>query len=669
MRTQTPQKAELFTSAPKKLILGVFAVFLYAVIILAATVQHSSAATAATLNFQARLESNTGAIAPDGNYNIRFKLYNASTGGSALWTETYQNSATQGIQVVNGYVTVNLGSITSFPSTINWDQDLYLTMDIGGTSVGASPTYDGEMNPRLKLTAVPYAFRAGQLATYNGATGYTSTLSVLAPTGGDQTFQIPDQGAAGTYSLLTTNAANNSFIQLQATTPGTAQIGNFNISGTGIANLLQAANIDTSAAGALGIGNTNATSINIGTNAAAHAINIGTGAASQTIIIGSTNTSSSLQLQTGTSGFSLNTAGKQTFVSTGNGAVIFNPVTDGDGAFQIQNAAGTNTLFDVDTSANMIKLHAPLQSDSYIYTSSWLTLANGPTATYTTPVGSFVPTKINVTAYDPGNFGQVLAMGIPSTSATTARVVSLFDARTSAHQPTITVFSPDESQVFGLSWDGSNSQALVKSSTSSLALQVAGANVLTANQSGTVSEALIGSTGNTGRITFTNFGNSNTVSLQSGVTAASYVMNLPTAIGTAGQCLNISSVAGSTQNLGYADCLTTSTGVQLQGATPGTAQTGNFNISGTGIAGVLRTAQLTVTGASNQTHLVVKANATQTTDILQVTNATGVVLSAFDQNGQLVLGTRTTSGTLVLHRLVTLTSLERPLRVSCRLQT
>ncbi|MEO6513161.1 MAG: hypothetical protein ABIO22_00620, partial [Candidatus Saccharimonadales bacterium] len=89
MRTQTSQKAEPFASAPMKLILGVLAIFLCAVIFLSSTL-HSSAATLGTVNFQARLESTTGAIAPDGNYNIRFKLYNASTGGSALWTETYQ---------------------------------------------------------------------------------------------------------------------------------------------------------------------------------------------------------------------------------------------------------------------------------------------------------------------------------------------------------------------------------------------------------------------------------------------------------------------------------------------------------------------------------------------------------------------------------------------------
>ena len=47
---------------------------------------NSSAATNSTINFQARLESSSGAIATDGTYNIEFTLYNSPSGGTALWT-------------------------------------------------------------------------------------------------------------------------------------------------------------------------------------------------------------------------------------------------------------------------------------------------------------------------------------------------------------------------------------------------------------------------------------------------------------------------------------------------------------------------------------------------------------------------------------------------------
>jgi len=272
-----------------------------------------AAGTNSTINFQARLQMVAGNVAPDGKYNVQFKLYNATSGGTALWTETYydSNGVTAGndnrVNVSNGYLSVNLGSQTAF-SGINWDQELYLTMNIGGTTQTATPTYDGEMDPRLRLTGVPYAFRAGQLAQYNATTTYTSTLSLQSPTGGNQDFVIQDQGAGGTYNLLTTNTADANYIKLQASTPGTAQTGYFNISGTGIAGILQAGTFDGASSGALAIGSTNATSINIG--------------------------------KTGSN-----------ILTTINGTGLFKPTSGNDSvtALQVQPAGSTTPVLDVDT--------------------------------------------------------------------------------------------------------------------------------------------------------------------------------------------------------------------------------------------------------------------------------------------------------------------------------
>ena len=104
------------------------------------------AATNSAINFQARVLTNTGAVVPDGYYNVEFKLYTASSGGSAVWTETYydSNGPTAGndnrIQVKNGYVTANLGTLTAFASTIDWSQEIWLSMNIGGTAQTATPT-------------------------------------------------------------------------------------------------------------------------------------------------------------------------------------------------------------------------------------------------------------------------------------------------------------------------------------------------------------------------------------------------------------------------------------------------------------------------------------------------------------------------------------------------
>ena len=219
----------------------------------------ATAATADTLNFQARLQSAGGAIVPDGYYDIQFKLYSVSTGGSALWTETYAYNSGSGscsgpvgtndcrVRVVNGYVSVYLGSQTSFPTTIPWDQQLYLTMNVGGTTNSGTITYDGEMTPRLKLTAVPYAMRANsanQLSTSNG--GNQTLLNFAGTPTGNVTYNLNAAATPGTYDVCTSAnncsvvAGSGNYIQNQNTAAQTAA--NFWIDGTGTATTLSATN-------------------------------------------------------------------------------------------------------------------------------------------------------------------------------------------------------------------------------------------------------------------------------------------------------------------------------------------------------------------------------------------------------------------------------------------
>jgi len=162
----------------------------------------------ADLNFQARLLTAAGAVVPDGSYNIDFKIYNASipTAGTVgtctstcLWEETYAyggyagGTASIGPQVTikNGYISVNLGAYSTFATYAlsNWSQQLYLSMNIGGTTSSGAITWDGEMgnggplslgNSLLPLTAVPVAFSANQLQTNNsGGYKFFSLLVVL----------------------------------------------------------------------------------------------------------------------------------------------------------------------------------------------------------------------------------------------------------------------------------------------------------------------------------------------------------------------------------------------------------------------------------------------------------------------------------------------------------
>lgn len=179
-----------------------------------------------TLSFQGRLLTSAGGVVPDGYYNMQFKIYEggtASGGGTEKWSEAYtNNNANAGVNVKNGYFSVNLGSKTAFASLVNWNDDtLYLSMNIAGNSPScttfASCSPDGEMTPMKRITSVPFAINSAQLG------GRTA----------------------------------DGFIQ-NGTSPQTAD---FNIVGTGTATSLQAGSLDTASAGTLTLGGANATSI------------------------------------------------------------------------------------------------------------------------------------------------------------------------------------------------------------------------------------------------------------------------------------------------------------------------------------------------------------------------------------------------------------------------
>ncbi|MGH7239732.1 MAG: beta strand repeat-containing protein, partial [Candidatus Saccharimonadales bacterium] len=253
MPKQTAAKTVLFLRTFGLAALGLFAAVLILLLVPMLTAKSAAISANDTVNFQARLLNSSGSIVKDGNYNIEFKLYDvASSSGSSqgscsgdshcLWTET--RTAGNVVNVTDGYLTVDLGSVTGFPNNINWNQNLYLTMNVGG--VGSSPTWDGEMNPRIHLTAVPYAFQANQLT--NVAAGYNELLKFTGAPSSNVTISLPD--ASGTVCLdasvnncsyLTGSTANGSYIQLQSGSPGTAQTGNLHISGAALVGSLAAA--------------------------------------------------------------------------------------------------------------------------------------------------------------------------------------------------------------------------------------------------------------------------------------------------------------------------------------------------------------------------------------------------------------------------------------------
>jgi hypothetical protein len=271
------QLVRISLTTPKKHLVKTLSLFILmffgvASLVLSTNFSKASAATSSNLNFQSRLLTSTGAVVADGNYNIEFKIYNASSSSGSsqgscsgdancLWTET--RTSTNKVRVVNGYMSVNLGSVTSFPA-INWDQQMYLTMNIGGTGAAS---WDGEMNPRITLTALPYSFYAGQLASGSGSSRGTLSIASL---GQATSITLPDPGA-GTATVCYQSATacgfapgtSSSYIQNGTSVQTSA---NFNIDTTGKAGVsfLSPLFDAQSSNGALGLGSSNAGAITIG---------------------------------------------------------------------------------------------------------------------------------------------------------------------------------------------------------------------------------------------------------------------------------------------------------------------------------------------------------------------------------------------------------------------
>ncbi|HRZ30285.1 MAG TPA: hypothetical protein P5274_01290 [Candidatus Paceibacterota bacterium] len=103
----------------------------------------TSASVTQQINYQGKLTNSSGTAVADGTYAMEFKLYDALTGGSVLWTET--RTGADEVTVTDGLFSVMLGSVASL-SSVDFNQALYLSINVES---------DGEMSPRKTLGTVP----------------------------------------------------------------------------------------------------------------------------------------------------------------------------------------------------------------------------------------------------------------------------------------------------------------------------------------------------------------------------------------------------------------------------------------------------------------------------------------------------------------------------------
>lgn len=286
------------------------------------------------VNFQGKVVAKTvGTNVANGSYSFTFSIYTVASGGSAVWTET------KSLTVTDGIFQTNLGDTTSLPGSVDFNTDnIYLGINFNS---------DGEMSPRVRFTATPYAMNAekvggltvtsttgtltvanGETISFGGSFSTSGTNDVAFTTSGVTTLTLPTTGTlvtlAGTETLTNKTIGSTGVTFSGATTDITSTSGEDLTlvgGGAGIISLNDAVTITgtttlstlTSGTGvALSINSGTTGAINMGDDGSAESISIGTGAAAKTVVFGSTNTTSTSTLQSGTGGITLAVAGTGT---------------------------------------------------------------------------------------------------------------------------------------------------------------------------------------------------------------------------------------------------------------------------------------------------------------------------------------------------------------------
>ena len=257
------------------------------------------------VGFSARLKNANGGIVADGYYNIGFNIYSQSAGGSPLWEESYHdsNGVDEGgdnrVRVVGGYLSVKLGSITPFGKNINWSDNLWLTMNIGGTTqeaVIANIPWDGEMSPRIQLAATPYSMDSGavggkkideltQLGQGAQIDGSNNSSIFINKTGNGHLLQLQSAGVdiftLGKDGVITLGSESDKSIIIGDSSDGVGH--NFTVSaGSGNGENSQGGDLVLQGGSATGLSSTGGDIV----------IDGGNGANGGSIIIGSSNSGS-----------------------------------------------------------------------------------------------------------------------------------------------------------------------------------------------------------------------------------------------------------------------------------------------------------------------------------------------------------------------------------------
>lgn len=164
------------------------------VLLLAAGAAHAQSNTVMPkrVNFEGRLTDSAGNLI-NGSQNLTIRIYNTSSGGSPIWTETQP-----GVSLSSGVFAIQLGALTPLTTAVFTSGSTFLEFQVGSETLA----------PRKPLVATAYAANAGtlqgidlpNLVTRDTATG---NIGIGAPASASQRLYV--HGTAATPTMLIQN--------------------------------------------------------------------------------------------------------------------------------------------------------------------------------------------------------------------------------------------------------------------------------------------------------------------------------------------------------------------------------------------------------------------------------------------------------------------------------
>ncbi|TSC95566.1 MAG: hypothetical protein Athens101410_440, partial [Parcubacteria group bacterium Athens1014_10] len=179
-------------------------------------IRFAQAAITKQINYQGRLVDSLNNTVSNGSYNIKFSIYNASSGGQCLWTArgTCASPTARAIVVSSSMFSIMLGDTTAGDNALSLDfasttADYYL-----GVTVGS----DSEMTPRRLIGSVPMAFNANNLigdGTIDLTSSSTSPIAQITASSTDSLFKLNQKGAGSVIKVVSSPVASSTIASIQ----------------------------------------------------------------------------------------------------------------------------------------------------------------------------------------------------------------------------------------------------------------------------------------------------------------------------------------------------------------------------------------------------------------------------------------------------------------------